>query len=1841
MASPETSSEATASETEQDVQLESGAYEILRNRLREHGQELRQRLDRLNAARKDVFGAIATTLLATERITTENNCVPRDLVSVGDKFLFGYNVHLGLKSETHLEDVFASYEFRDNTFHTASLSLLADERFQREFGELYKYYKDARFAKFFVRDPHLYMVFRVGESVSDIKCFKWLLVDDQPKYVDSRSDHEVQFPPQHEFEWIRTTRDMHSSGVHPHISIEDRVFVETVGGDLTIKIENNTDTGEGIYAEPVDNADQTLDDALIYYAIVGNLILLKIRPYQEQAFRYIVYNEKMQEARRIDAIEHACVLLPDGHGLIFSNGYYLQNGEHKTFEHQTAGMLFERRVASPNGEDYLYVFYNRLTGVYVLLRYNVIEQSVDTPLICSGSSLFDAGELVCFRSPDKPEKHHALQIWQTPYVGPNFVPPTNTDSQLFKIGNRDIVRGMSECRAVLALIDKDEAYAEQYIDIAKQTNDILDSFFWINDEDAFKLSEPLREILTAASAAIDEFEKVRQVRAATSQQTRDTQSRTQQLLASISHSRFETIDEFVGAIGDLRAIRGAIISLKDLRYADHPLIESLEDEVVEQSDVLAQRCVEFLLGDTALKPYQDRIAEQSKAIEGLQRVADAKGLLEVIDQGARELEMLIEIVGNLKIDDATQRTSIIDDISAIFGTINGARASIKSRIQGLVSVEGIAEFGSQMKLLDQSVVSYIDLCDSPEKCEELLTKILVQIEELEGRFAEFDDFVVQLSEKRDEVYNAFESRKLALVEKRNRRASSIASAADRILKGIQSRVERLDDIEQIHSYFASDLMIDKVRDLIRQLQELEDTVKVDDIQSRLKTVKEDAIRQLKDRRELFSDGDNLIKLGAHQFTVNVQALDLTTVLRDENITLHLTGTNFFEPLVDEQLEGAREVWGQEVVSENDEVYRGEYLARLMFEHLQANQELLASFQHATEEERAKSVQQFMGPRYQESYVKGVTDHDASAMLHELLKMNDRIGLLRYQTQARACARVFWEHFMDQEERALMTARLQGVALIEQVFPHATQQYLYTEALRQQLSSFVDSKGLFDASLVDEAARYLFAELARPSDGRPFGSFCVSRVAADACDAFGRLLRHSSFDNQYAHSIEPLSDNPAARFQLIRGWVEAFLPTTDTPAEYRDEIAAALMQADNLAIAGVEGQSVVDGQVIVDGQVTADLSGLLGVHSTIKSGNYALHFNHFMAKLDKFVAEAVPRYTAFQHRKTELVDAARKEMRLDEFKPRVLTSFVRNKLIDTVYLPLIGDNLAKQIGSAGESKRTDRMGLLLLVSPPGYGKTTLMEYLANRLGIIFMKINGPAIGHQVTSLDPSEASNAAAREEVEKLNLSLEMGDNVMIYLDDIQHCNPEFLQRFISLCDATRKIEGVYKGHTRTYDLRGRKVVVVMAGNPYTESGERFQIPDMLSNRADIYNLGEIIGDSAKAFEMSYLENCLTSNPTLSRLASRSQKDVYAFLKIAETDEREGVEFEGSYSSVEVEEFVSTLRKLMTVRDVILKVNRQYVASAAQSDDYRTEPPFKLQGSYRNMNRIAEKVVPIMNDAELQSLILSSYENDAQTLTSDTESNLLKLRELLGILTADEAARWESIKRTYSENVKMKGIDQGDPIGQVVGQLRSFNEGLYAIKTALAESAEVIAENKSNDRLLEHAQEQENRRMESEQERASLLVERISEVGSGLASIQEAIERGLKKLHDTSKKQLASEDRKPAGADDATVAAAIQAMQELASELSELTSGTLPIDPSQPTRVSVSHRVPKSILGVIESQFELMKDSIAPLLISTEKNSKSFEELKDTFQQSLEHTTALLNELYDARKKQSKGRSKS
>jgi hypothetical protein len=172
-------------------------------------------------------------------------------------------------------------------------------------------------------------------------------------------------------------------------------------------------------------------------------------------------------------------------------------------------------------------------------------------------------------------------------------------------------------------------------------------------------------------------------------------------------------------------------------------------------------------------------------------------------------------------------------------------------------------------------------------------------------------------------------------------------------------------------------------------------------------------------------------------------------------------------------------------------------------------------------------------------------------------------------------------------------------------------------------------------------------------------------------------------------------------------------------------------------------------------------------------------------------------------------------------------------------------------------------------------------------------------------------------------------------------------------------------------------------------------------------------------------------------------------IKIAQNGNQDGIEFEANHSSEEVNDYVSVLKKLLKVRDTVFDINQLYIASAAQSEEFRTEPPFKLQGSYRNMNKLAEKIATIMNEDELATLISSHYENESQTLTSNAEANLLKFKELSNTLSDTEKERWESIKDTFRKNNKVKGLGKDQQLSQLIMQMSNVIDGLGGIETAL------------------------------------------------------------------------------------------------------------------------------------------------------------------------------------------------
>ncbi|HEX7451876.1 MAG TPA: DNA repair ATPase, partial [Polyangiaceae bacterium] len=294
-----------------ETTLEGGSYDVIRRRLLDRAAELGRRCDALNAARQKLFGGRELALLATDRVRTENNCVPRDVVSVAGHLLFGFQVFIGLKSETKPSDALAAYHFGRNgeVFDLSSaafdgpLAFLADADFSREFSDAFRYYKDARLLQLRRTDTRLLIVLQIGASLRDVKVFRFAIdAQNRVAFMDARGEEDAAPPRAHAFSWTPTTREDQVSGPHPHVNVLNEVFVETVGGDLTIKIENNTQDGYGVYREAVDDPNQTLDDAEIAYAKLGGLILLKIKPFREDRVRYLVYNTRTQHVLREDSI---------------------------------------------------------------------------------------------------------------------------------------------------------------------------------------------------------------------------------------------------------------------------------------------------------------------------------------------------------------------------------------------------------------------------------------------------------------------------------------------------------------------------------------------------------------------------------------------------------------------------------------------------------------------------------------------------------------------------------------------------------------------------------------------------------------------------------------------------------------------------------------------------------------------------------------------------------------------------------------------------------------------------------------------------------------------------------------------------------------------------------------------------------------------------------------------------------------------------------------------------------------------------------------------------------------------------------------------------------------------------------------------------------------------------------------------------------------------------------------------------------------------------------------------------------------------------------------------------
>ncbi|MGL6259762.1 DNA repair ATPase [Vibrio sp. WXL210] len=1611
----------------QEANNVGGAYDVLKARLLQQGADLKAITTELNSARQGVFGEQSLELIGKANVQTQAKCIPVDMAQVNQQLLFGYQVTVGLKAVPSLSDVFGLYQLHhnDGLFRIEPLpledSFLSDEKFNHELKELFTYYNDAKLTQIARQENTLYIAFQIGMRSEDRKVFRFQITADSVTYLDANGHNSLHSAVQNDITWIETTRSDHVLGSCPHVSIQDQIFVECVDGDLTIKVEDNTEEGKGIYSEPVEDLHQSVADAKISYAFMGTLIALKVLPNREKNYRYYLYNPLNQQVNRVDALEVSAKSLPEEHGVLYSHGYVLVNGESKQFDMPWESLSFFQQINSPNGEDILYVFFNAIDGYYVVYTYNLIEKRFAAPLETHGMSLYPNGQMLVFQLEDNATAStiHPLRIWDTPFFTTEYYSQLSGQGDrtdpLFNLGNAELVRALSSVLSICHLAQTDEVTQAAYETLVSQAQSTLDHYHWLSHDYALGVGSAIEALLGTADSIIDEFAKVMQLQQHAKEALDSEVEAVNTLVGKVKLASRQDAKLLLTLLNDLRHQTGRTMVLKQQHYMCVESVDELLSQLDSQRNDLNKNLLTLLQKEQAYEPFKTEISTIETELAATDRTAEIHKLQERVEQLRAEMALVSEEVTSIETQDPTQSTRILDLTTEVTTMLNTVSAKLRLKHDSQQKKEVTSEFSAQFKLLTQSVSSAMEQANTPDECDAQLAKLIGQLEKLESRFADFDDFLAEIYAKREEIQSTLDNHKQQLLANQQRRVQNLYQAATVTLNSVQKRVSRFEDSAELNSYFSTDAMVLKLHQLAEDIRNSGDSVKADSLAARLKALQDESLRALRDNQDIFEQGGKVLRLGKHRFSVNQQPLDLSLVEQQDSLNLHISGTDFYQSIDDPVFLELQESAKLDVASESPDIYRGEYLASLLFDpqNTEDNVTLDTLIQENKDGQLLNRVQQVAGPRFREGYVKGIHDSDAVRILDALLPKYQQAGLLRYNQSARACA-MLWLLSLDKASRSEWQGKATNALLLRQHLKSTTAFDNLSESLSETITLLPNTNAA-------ETCDYLIHLLAQAD--------MPLLVSQDG-------VRTSEDYLQFRRSLGWQPDNTQPLMGIFNDhiqWLEAYTAQNQEGTEFIVEAAAIAVWREH------SEQSLSS----VDFSLTCTVDGLLGEHSRIVDGELHLVLDDFLSRANHHRTIVQPRFEAYQQTRGTLLDEARNQFRLSEFQARPLTSFVRNKLISESYLPLIGDNFAKQMGAMGDSKRTDLMGMLLLISPPGYGKTTLIEYIARKLGLVFMKINGPSIGHEVTSLDPADAPDQNAAREVEKINLAFEMGNNVLLYLDDIQHTSPEFLQRFISLCDGTRRVEGTWNGKPKTYDMRGKKFAVVMAGNPYTESGEVFRIPDMLANRADIYNLGDMLSDQKQAFELSFIENSLTSNPVLAPLATRDLEDLYRFVSMAQGESIALSEMSHAYSATEANEIVATLQKLMMVQQTVLSVNQQYIASAATADAYRVEPPFKLQGSYRNMNKLSEKISSVMTDSELQQLVKDHYQGEAQTLTAGTEENLLKLAELRGDMSASELERWETIKTGYQRKQVLG--DETDRAGQVVQQLVALNQHIASL----------------------------------------------------------------------------------------------------------------------------------------------------------------------------------------------------
>jgi hypothetical protein len=106
-----------------------------------------------------------------------------------------------------------------------------------------------------------------------------------------------------------------------------------------------------------------------------------------------------------------------------------------------------------------------------------------------------------------------MQVWRTPFTSAEFAATAPvTGSFLAKVGNPDLVRGISDALSLRRTALSEAPSRQTWEDLIAAARRMVDAYHWLGNAECFELLPTVKELCTVSEQIIDEYEKVEAIR---------------------------------------------------------------------------------------------------------------------------------------------------------------------------------------------------------------------------------------------------------------------------------------------------------------------------------------------------------------------------------------------------------------------------------------------------------------------------------------------------------------------------------------------------------------------------------------------------------------------------------------------------------------------------------------------------------------------------------------------------------------------------------------------------------------------------------------------------------------------------------------------------------------------------------------------------------------------------------------------------------------------------------------------------------------------------------------------------------------------------------------------------------------------------------------------------------------------------------------------------------------------------------------------------------------------------------------------------------------------------------